>query len=47
MQDKLDQLKQRMAQVMDIRSASAVLSWDTQTYMPKGGNAPAPTSDPR
>ena len=34
---KLEELKQRLAEVNDLRSAAAVLSWDQTTYMPPGG----------
>ncbi len=40
MQNKLDDLKNRLREVEDLNSASAVLSWDQATYMPPGG-APA------
>ncbi|MDQ6835739.1 MAG: carboxypeptidase M32 [Actinomycetota bacterium] len=36
----LEQLKERMAQVADVRAASALAHWDQQTMMPSGG-APA------
>ena len=35
---KLDRLKEIIGQVSDIRSATSLLSWDQQTYMPAGGN---------
>lgn len=35
----LDLLKERLATVSDLDSASSVLSWDQQTYMPAGGVA--------
>ena len=34
---QLDHLKSRMAQVSDLKAAAALLSWDQQTYMPRGG----------
>jgi carboxypeptidase Taq len=37
MEPKLEELKQRLAVVNDLRSAAAVLSWDQTTYMPPGG----------
>ena len=37
---KLNELKRRLLEISDLGSASAVLSWDQATYMPKGG-APA------
>ncbi|MBM3152445.1 MAG: carboxypeptidase M32 [Chloroflexi bacterium] len=37
---KLDELKNRLREVNDLRSAGAVLAWDQMTYMPEGG-APA------
>ncbi len=38
MSEKLNQLKEILGEVMDLRSASAVLGWDQQTYMPQGGS---------
>lgn len=38
MEPKLDELKQRLAEVFDLRAASSVLEWDQETYMPPGGN---------
>ncbi|HTP03506.1 MAG TPA: carboxypeptidase M32 [Anaerolineales bacterium] len=38
MSPKLDRLKEIMAEVADVHSATALLSWDQQTYMPAGGN---------
>jgi carboxypeptidase Taq len=35
----LGRLKNRLAQISDLESAAAVLSWDQQTYMPPGGAA--------
>lgn len=40
MEDKLNDLKQRLHEVADLNSATAVLHWDMSTYMPPGG-APA------
>jgi carboxypeptidase Taq len=37
MQDKLDQLKARLARISDLRRAASVLSWDQETHMPPGG----------
>jgi len=37
MKEKLDQLKEILAEVYDLYYASAVLNWDQQTYMPPGG----------
>ena len=37
MSEKLKQLKLILAEVSDLDSATAVLSWDQQTYMPPGG----------
>ncbi len=36
--DRLQQLKERVAEVMDLRHTLALLEWDQQTYMPSGGN---------
>ncbi|CAN5208605.1 carboxypeptidase M32 [soil metagenome] len=38
-EDKLRQLKGRLAQISDVSSANGLLMWDKQTYMPKGGVA--------
>jgi carboxypeptidase Taq len=35
--DPLEQLKQRLAEVMDLSSVSRLLSWDQQTMMPPAG----------
>lgn len=40
MQAKMQELKNRLAEVDDLSHANAVLAWDQQTYMPPGG-APA------
>ena len=37
MEEKLQQLKERLATIDDLRRAGAVLGWDQQTYMPPGG----------
>jgi carboxypeptidase Taq len=37
MSEKLNQLKELLGEVIDLRNAAAVLSWDQQTYMPPGG----------
>ena len=37
MQDKLQELKNRLLEVDDLGSAGALLSWDQTTYMPPGG----------
>lgn len=37
MQAQLDQLKRILAEVDDLDRASAVLEWDQQAYMPRGG----------
>ena len=39
-EQKLEELRHRLLEIGDLGSASAVLSWDQATYMPKGG-APA------
>jgi len=39
MQNKLNELKDRLREVYDLNSAAAVLSWDQATYMPSGGAA--------
>ena len=36
-EQQLQELKTRLAEISDIRSATAVLGWDQQTYMPPGG----------
>ena len=35
----LEELKVRLREISDLRSAGAVLSWDQATYMPEGGGA--------
>jgi carboxypeptidase Taq len=37
MNEKLTQLKENLAEIADVNSASALLSWDQQTNMPAGG----------
>ena len=37
MENKLNELKQRLLEIDDINHAAAVLSWDQATYMPPGG----------
>lgn len=37
LQDKFQQLDGLLREIQDIKSASAVLSWDQNTYMPTGG----------
>jgi carboxypeptidase Taq len=39
MHDTLAELKTRLIEINDLRSAIAVLDWDQQTYMPPGGAA--------
>ncbi|MFO0794591.1 MAG: carboxypeptidase M32, partial [Candidatus Brocadiaceae bacterium] len=39
MQEKLNELKRRLAEINDLHNAAAVLGWDQQTYMPPGGAA--------
>lgn len=39
MENKLRDLKERLLEIDDLQSASAVLSWDQSTYMPAGGAA--------
>jgi carboxypeptidase Taq len=36
-QDKLAELRSRLAEIADLGSAGAVLGWDQATYMPSGG----------
>lgn len=36
-QDALNDLKARLATIMDLNHASALLTWDQRTYMPPGG----------
>lgn len=37
MEEKLNNFKEKLAQVTDLQRASAVLGWDQETYMPPGG----------
>ena len=37
MASAVEQLKEHLAEIADLRRASAVLGWDQQTYMPPGG----------
>src|SRR3990172_3232769 len=37
MEEKLQELKTRLAEVADLEHVAAVLEWDQQTYMPPGG----------
>ncbi len=37
MSEKLQQLKEILGEVSDLRTAYSVLGWDQQTYMPPGG----------
>lgn len=37
MKEKLAQLKEQLAEIYDLQTASALLGWDQQTYMPAGG----------
>ncbi|MCC7211610.1 MAG: carboxypeptidase M32, partial [Candidatus Brocadia sp.] len=39
MQEKLNELKKRLAEISDLNNAASVLAWDQQTYMPPGGAA--------
>lgn len=39
MSQKLDRLKEILAEVADLNSAASLLSWDQQTYMPAGGSS--------
>ena len=36
MDAKLEELKQRLAEINDVRSAASVLNWDQMTYMQIG-----------
>ena len=38
-QEKLSELKARLAEITDLKRAAAVLNWDQTVYMPKGGAA--------
>jgi carboxypeptidase Taq len=37
MEEKLNQLKTLVAEIVDLTGAASVLAWDQQTYMPPGG----------
>ena len=37
MMQAMEQLQARLAEVKAVRSAAALLEWDQQTYMPRGG----------
>ncbi len=37
MQEKFEELKERLGEVADLNNAAAVLGWDQQTHMPSGG----------
>ena len=37
MSEKFEELKTRLAEIIDVGAAIAVLGWDQQTYMPPGG----------
>lgn len=37
MDEKFQQLKDRLAEIMDLNYTAALLGWDQQTYMPPGG----------
>src|SRR3990167_1132418 len=39
MNPQLQELRNRLAEVIDLRSSAGVLSWDQNTYMPSGGAA--------
>ena len=39
MSEKLEILKAKLKQVVNIGEATSVLGWDQQTYMPPGGAA--------
>jgi carboxypeptidase Taq len=39
MENKLQQLKAHLAEIMDLTNVGSVLEWDEQTYMPPGGAA--------
>ena len=39
MEAKLNELKARLAEIVDIDFANAVLGWDQNTFMPSGGAA--------
>ena len=37
MQDKLELLKSKIRDIIDLSSVASVLGWDQNTYMPPGG----------
>jgi len=37
MEEKLNQLKTQIAEIMDLQAVAALLNWDQQTYMPPAG----------
>ena len=37
MQQKIQKLKNILAEIADLKGSIALLEWDQQTYMPKGG----------
>jgi carboxypeptidase Taq len=37
MEEKITQLKDKLAEIMDLNYTAALLGWDQQTYMPPGG----------
>src|SRR5450759_2150503 len=37
MEEKISELKRRLNEISHLDSATALLSWDQQTYMPSGG----------
>src|ERR1035437_5128794 len=39
MEEKLNQLRALLAEVVDLKTAQAVLGWDQETLMPPGGAA--------
>lgn len=38
MDSKLQELKNRLVEISDLKAALAVLSWDQMTFMPTGGS---------
>src|SRR4030042_1511550 len=44
MEKKLQELKDRLIEIDNLNSATAVLSWDQSTYMPPGGAARVPAA---
>jgi carboxypeptidase Taq len=37
LEQRLIELKRRLVEINDLKSAGAILSWDQATYMPSGG----------